>query len=247
MLDVGTVRFGAGFVVCGFIDLGDVLVDRTCIFERGFSQNLFPVRLDGRGMGFQLGTLLVCQVFTLRQGDQLTAFDEGSHYVGHISGLARLVGTSCIIGGAKDKLGFQVNHAVAIGVRNGKVLFLGDVVVVFGTETQVMRSRAKVTEPFIPRMLFAGMVLAFAARLAVGLVIRFRFFVQIVVDRLVIWTYARRFYALPGFADTVDFDIYRRGCFSPSPKRNPFGIVPTPPDISWDIAKLLTRVRKVRK
>lgn len=53
------------------------------------------------------------------------------------------------------------------------------------------------------------------------------------IDYPRLWAYARRLYALPGIADTVDFDIYRRGYFSPSPKRNPLGIVPVAPDIDW--------------
>jgi len=53
------------------------------------------------------------------------------------------------------------------------------------------------------------------------------------VDYPRLWDYARRFYALPGVADTVNFDIYRRGYFSASPNRNPLGIVPVAPDISW--------------
>ena len=50
-----------------------------------------------------------------------------------------------------------------------------------------------------------------------------------------LWRYARTFYALPGVADTVKFDVYRRGYFSRSAKRNPLGIVPVAPDISWAI------------
>ncbi len=53
------------------------------------------------------------------------------------------------------------------------------------------------------------------------------------IDYPNLWRYARRFYALDGVAGTVDFDIYRRGYNSPSPKRNPYGIVPLGPDIDW--------------
>lgn len=49
-----------------------------------------------------------------------------------------------------------------------------------------------------------------------------------------LWDYARRFYALPGVADTVKFDIYRRGYHSQSSKRNPLGIIPVAPAISWE-------------
>lgn len=55
------------------------------------------------------------------------------------------------------------------------------------------------------------------------------------VDYPALWRYARRLYALPGVAGTVKFDIYRRGYFSPSPKRNPLGIVPVAPDIDWSL------------
>jgi len=48
-----------------------------------------------------------------------------------------------------------------------------------------------------------------------------------------LWTYARRIYAMPGVAGTVDFDIYKRGYHSPSELRNPLGIVPAGPDIDW--------------
>ena len=41
--------------------------------------------------------------------------------------------------------------------------------------------------------------------------------------------YAREIYAMPGVAETVAFDAYRRGCNSPSETRNPLGIVPIGP------------------
>jgi len=50
-----------------------------------------------------------------------------------------------------------------------------------------------------------------------------------------IWAFARRFYAQEGIADTVNFDIYRRGYFSQSEKRNPLGIIPTAPQIDWSL------------
>lgn len=50
-----------------------------------------------------------------------------------------------------------------------------------------------------------------------------------------LWRYARTFYALPGVVPTVDFDIYKRGYFSPSAARNPYGIVPLGPDIDWGL------------
>jgi putative glutathione S-transferase len=55
------------------------------------------------------------------------------------------------------------------------------------------------------------------------------------IDYQNLWLYARRIYSLPGVAETVKFDIYRRGYFSASEKRNPLGIIPVAPDISWEI------------
>lgn len=56
-----------------------------------------------------------------------------------------------------------------------------------------------------------------------------------IMDYPNLWRYARSIYALPGVAETVKFDIYRRGYFSASGKRNPLGIVPVAPDISWNL------------
>lgn len=50
-----------------------------------------------------------------------------------------------------------------------------------------------------------------------------------------LWDYARRLYHRPGVAETVKFDIYRAGYNSPSPKRNPHGIVPVAPLIDWSL------------
>ncbi|MEM9757234.1 MAG: glutathione S-transferase C-terminal domain-containing protein [Pseudomonadota bacterium] len=50
-----------------------------------------------------------------------------------------------------------------------------------------------------------------------------------------LWAYARRIYAMPGVADTVKFNIYKGGYFSPSPLRNPLGIVPAGPEIDWSL------------
>lgn len=49
-----------------------------------------------------------------------------------------------------------------------------------------------------------------------------------------LWPYAKRIYAMPGVADTVRFDIYKRGYFSASEKRNPLGIIPIGPIVDWD-------------
>ncbi|MEM1380595.1 MAG: glutathione S-transferase C-terminal domain-containing protein [Pseudomonadota bacterium] len=56
-----------------------------------------------------------------------------------------------------------------------------------------------------------------------------------IADYPQLWAYARRFYTRPEVAATVDFDIYRRGYHSPSPKRNPHGIVPIGPQPAWDV------------
>jgi putative glutathione S-transferase len=61
----------------------------------------------------------------------------------------------------------------------------------------------------------------------------FRCNVRRLIDYENLWRYARELYAVPGIAETVDFDIYRRGYYSPSAKRNPFGIVPIGPAIDW--------------
>ncbi|MEM7270290.1 MAG: glutathione S-transferase C-terminal domain-containing protein [Pseudomonadota bacterium] len=54
------------------------------------------------------------------------------------------------------------------------------------------------------------------------------------IDYPNIWGYARDLYQQPGVAETVDFDVYRRGYHSPSEKRNPLGIVPIGPQLDWD-------------
>ena len=40
-------------------------------------------------------------------------------------------------------------------------------------------------------------------------------------------------FAMPRVADTVRFWVYKQGYFSPSPLRNPYGIVPAGPRIDW--------------
>ncbi|WP_299987543.1 glutathione S-transferase family protein [uncultured Ruegeria sp.] len=65
------------------------------------------------------------------------------------------------------------------------------------------------------------------------------------IDYPNLWGYARELYALPGIAETVKFEIYKQGYFSPSELRNPLGIVPLGPDIDWttphDRDRLTTR------
>ena len=52
-----------------------------------------------------------------------------------------------------------------------------------------------------------------------------------------LWAYARRIYHWPGVAETVRFDIYKQGYFSPSELRNPLGIVPAGPEIDWKLSE----------
>jgi len=54
-------------------------------------------------------------------------------------------------------------------------------------------------------------------------------------DYPALWRMARRIHAMPGVADTVRFDIYKQGYFSPSELRNPLGIVPIGPRIDWSL------------
>jgi putative glutathione S-transferase len=53
------------------------------------------------------------------------------------------------------------------------------------------------------------------------------------VDYPHLWRFARRIYAMPGVAETVDFGIYKQGYFSPSELRNPLGIIPAGPVVDW--------------
>ena len=48
-----------------------------------------------------------------------------------------------------------------------------------------------------------------------------------------LWPYAREMYQMPGVAETVRLDIYKRGYFSKSEKRNPLGIIPIGPRVDW--------------
>jgi len=56
------------------------------------------------------------------------------------------------------------------------------------------------------------------------------------IDYPNLWAYARRFFALPGVAETVKLDIYRRGYHSQSEVRNPHGIVPLGPLVDFSEA-----------
>jgi putative glutathione S-transferase len=54
-----------------------------------------------------------------------------------------------------------------------------------------------------------------------------------IVDCPNLWAYARDLYQTQGISGTVDFDVYRRGYYSPSARRNPHGIVPVGPRLDW--------------
>ena len=53
------------------------------------------------------------------------------------------------------------------------------------------------------------------------------------IDYPKLWTYTRKLYQTPGIAETVKLDIYRKGYYSPSQLRNPFGIVPVMPKLNF--------------
>lgn len=55
------------------------------------------------------------------------------------------------------------------------------------------------------------------------------------VDYPNLWAYTRELYQIPGIAETVDVDVYKQGYYSPSPLRNPLGIVPKGPVIDFTV------------
>lgn len=71
------------------------------------------------------------------------------------------------------------------------------------------------------------------ARFDVAYHYAFRCNLRRVSDYRNLWPYARQIFQMPGVAETVRFDIYKQGYFSPSEKRNPLGIVPIGPQIDW--------------
>lgn len=56
-----------------------------------------------------------------------------------------------------------------------------------------------------------------------------------IIDYPNLWAYAREIFQMPRVAETVRFDVYKQGYYSPSPLRNPLGIVPLGPDIDWTV------------
>ena len=55
------------------------------------------------------------------------------------------------------------------------------------------------------------------------------------VDYPNLWAYTRELYQMPDIAETVDLDIYKQGYYSPSPLRNPLGIVPKGPLVDFTV------------
>jgi putative glutathione S-transferase len=54
-----------------------------------------------------------------------------------------------------------------------------------------------------------------------------------VIDYPNLRAYACDIYLQPGVAQTVSFDIYKQGYYSPNEKRNPHGIIPFGPVVDW--------------
>jgi putative glutathione S-transferase len=46
--------------------------------------------------------------------------------------------------------------------------------------------------------------------------------------------YTRELYQMPGIAETVDIQAYKDGYYFKNPLRNPLGIVPLGPELSFD-------------
>lgn len=55
------------------------------------------------------------------------------------------------------------------------------------------------------------------------------------VDYPHLWAYTRELYQMPGIAETVNVESYKQGYYSPSPLRNPLGIVPKGPVLDFTI------------
>ncbi len=59
--------------------------------------------------------------------------------------------------------------------------------------------------------------------------------VRRLVDYPNLWAYTRELYQMPSIAETVDLEIYKQGYYSPSPLRNPLGIVPKGPVVDFTV------------
>ena len=99
-------------------------------------------------------------------------------------------------------------------------------------EEQLGRTRYLTGERFTAavRRLFPPL-----ARFDVAYHYAFKCNIRRLIDYPSLWAYAREIYQMPGVAETVKFDIYKAGYFSPSPLRNPLGIVPAGPLIDWSV------------
>jgi len=73
------------------------------------------------------------------------------------------------------------------------------------------------------------------ARFDVAYHYAFKCNIRRLVDCPALWAYARRIYAMPRIAGTVNFDYYKQGYFSPSELRNPLGIIPAGPLVDWTV------------
>lgn len=99
-------------------------------------------------------------------------------------------------------------------------------------ETQLGQTRYLTGDTFTEADLRAFPTLA---RFDVAYHYAFKCNLRKLVDYPNLWAYAREIYAMPGVAETVQFEIYKQGYFSPSALRNPLGIVPLGPEIAdWD-------------
>lgn len=71
------------------------------------------------------------------------------------------------------------------------------------------------------------------ARFDVAYHTAFKCNIRRLIDYPNLWGYARDIYHMPGVAETVNFEIYKQGYFSPSELRNPLGIIPAGPLLDW--------------
>lgn len=96
-------------------------------------------------------------------------------------------------------------------------------------ETQLSQTRYLIGDTFTEADLRAFPTLA---RFDVAYHYAFKCNFRKLVDYPNLWAYTREIYAMPGVAETVKFDIYKQGYFSPSELRNPLGIVPLGPELA---------------
>ena len=80
------------------------------------------------------------------------------------------------------------------------------------------------------------------ARFDVAYVGAFRCNLRRLVDYANLWGYTRDLYQVPGVAETVTPEIYKRGYYSISAERNPLGIIPVGPLVDFGAAHDRARV-----